>query len=59
MRANTPTIGSTIFFFVDGLSGSDTADLPLREAWEGEGAGVGDSVSIAVAIVVSVLLIEV
>ncbi|HEV7837509.1 MAG TPA: hypothetical protein VGO75_05510 [Gemmatimonadaceae bacterium] len=53
MRANNPTIGRTIFLFVDGLSGSDAADLPLREALEGE----VDSVSIAVAMVVSVLLI--
>jgi hypothetical protein len=45
-------MGTTNFFLVEGVPGSDAADLPLREA------GVpGDSVSIAVAITFPVFLI--
>jgi hypothetical protein len=41
-------MASTNFFLVDGVPGSDAADLPLREA------GVpGASVSIAVAVAIS------
>jgi hypothetical protein len=54
MNTTTPTMGTTNFFLVDGVPGSDAADLPLREAGV---PGVSGSIAVAVAITFPVFLI--